>query len=118
MLLFDDQRRLTEHFQPEQAEVLAHILERQAERQTENLATKADIALIQKDIELLRQDMQLSNEGLRKDTRLDLEALRQETSLSLESLRKEMKELELKLTQRMFAGFGAVIAILGFLIKF
>lgn len=60
MLLFDDQKRLTETFTPEQAEVLAHILEKQAERQKEELATKRDLEQGLRELELrLKHDLTL-----------------------------------------------------------
>ena len=105
-IAFDTHRfvkNLTDHgFTEEQAEVLAN---EQVNLLNSNLSTKTDIALIQQDIEALRQatktDIALIHrdiEALRKETKADIaliqqdiEALRKETKADIEALRQSTK---------------------------
>jgi dsDNA-specific endonuclease/ATPase MutS2 len=54
-----------------------------------DLATKQDIANVQRDIAELRKETQQSIESLRKETQQGIESLRKETQQGIESLRKE-----------------------------
>ncbi len=76
-LAFDTHRfvkHLTENgFTEKQAEALAI---EQIKLLDGNLATKADIALIQRNIEALRQETGTSIEALRQETRANVEALK------------------------------------------
>lgn len=76
-LAFDTHRfvkHLTENgFTEKQAEALAI---EQIKLLDGNLATKADIALIQRNIEALRQETGTSIEALRQETRANIEALK------------------------------------------
>tara|TARA_E500000178_G_scaffold13326_1_gene12810 strand:+ start:97 stop:504 length:408 start_codon:yes stop_codon:yes gene_type:complete len=54
-----------------------------------DLATKQDIANVQRDIAELRKETQQSIESLRKETQQSIESLRKETQQGIESLRKE-----------------------------
>ena len=98
-IAFDTHRfvkNLTDHgFTEEQAEVLAN---EQVNLLNSNLSTKTDIALIQQDIEALRQAtktdialIQQDIEALRKETKADIEALRQATKADIEALRQATK---------------------------
>ena len=98
-IAFDTHRfvkNLTDHgFTEEQAEVLAN---EQVNLLNSNLSTKTDIALIQQDIEALRQAtktdialIQRDIEALRKETKADIEALRQATKTDIEALRQATK---------------------------
>ena len=57
MLLFDESKKLEEALGSKGAEIVAHILERQAaeqaKREQETLATKHDIALLRKEMQEL-----------------------------------------------------------------
>ena len=78
-------KHLTEKgFTEEQAEALA---DEQVNLLNSNLATKADIVIVQRDIETLRQE----TEALRQETKANMEALRQETKTNIEVLRQETK---------------------------
>ena len=90
-------------FTEEQAEALAT---EQVALLTSNLATKAELALVQREIEALRQETKANIETLRQETKAELalvqreiEALRQETKANIEALRQETKA-ELALVQR------------------
>ena len=91
-LAFDTHRfvkHLTENgFTEKQAEALAI---EQIKLLDGNLATKADIALIQRNIEALRQETGTSIEALRQETGTSIEALRQETRANVEALRQETR---------------------------
>ena len=54
-----------------------------------DLATKQDIANVQRDIAELRKETQQNIESLRKETQQSIESLRKETQQGIESLRKE-----------------------------
>jgi len=54
-----------------------------------DLATKQDIANVQRDIAELRKETQQNIESLRKETQQSIECLRKETQQGIESLRKE-----------------------------
>ena len=54
-----------------------------------DLATKQDIANVQRDIAELRKETQQGIESLRKETQQSIESLRKETQQGIESLRKE-----------------------------
>ena len=87
-------KHLTAHgFTEEQAEVLAteqvHLL-------NSNLATKADIVGVQREIEALRQA-----------TKADIETLRQATKVDIAGVQREIEALKVALLQWLF---GALIA--------
>ena len=89
-------------FTPEQAETIADTF---AEGITENLATKDDIALLQKDMKALDQKIDTSVEALHKDMKaLDhkidnsVEALDRKIDTSVEALRKDMVALKKDMT--------------------
>ena len=91
-------KRLREaEFTEKQAEALAAAV---AEIIESRLATKEDIALLQRDIEQLRAEVKRDIEGLRRET----EGLRVELKKDIEELRAElkrdMKELELRLEEK------------------
>ncbi len=91
---FDYARKLQKvGFSEEQAAVQVEALRTLVEH---DLATKQDIANVQRDIaeiykevETLRKETQQSIEALRKETQQSIEALRKETQQSIEALRKE-----------------------------
>ena len=98
-IAFDTHRfvkHLTENgFTEQQAEVLA---DEQVHLLNSNLATQADVAAIQREIEALRQETKADIEVLRQETKADIagvqreiEALRQETKADIEVLRQETK---------------------------
>ena len=74
-------------FTEEQAEALAI---EQVNLLNSNLATKADIAIIQRDIETLRQETKAAIEALRQETKTAIEALRQETKTNMEALKVDL----------------------------
>ena len=87
-------KRLTAHgFTEEQAEILAA---EQVNLLNSNLATKADIAEVQQEIETLRQA-----------TKADIEALRQATKVDIAGVRREIEALKVDLLKWLF---GALIA--------
>ena len=87
-------KRLTAHgFTEEQAEVLAA---EQVNLLNSNLATKADIAGVQQEIETLRLA-----------TKADIEALRQATKVDIAGVRREIEALKVDLLKWLF---GALIA--------
>jgi F0F1-type ATP synthase membrane subunit b/b' len=49
------------------------------------------IAIVQRDIEALRQETRANIETLRQETRANIEALRQETRANIETLRQETR---------------------------
>lgn len=106
-LAFDTHRfvkHLTENgFTEKQAEALAI---EQIKLLDGNLATKADIALIQRNIEALRQETGTSIEALRQETRANVEALRQETRANIEALKSDLLKWL----------FGALIAQSGLIV--
>ena len=55
-----------------------------------NLATKDDIALLRKDLEMLRQSVQQDIDALRQEMTSENAALRQEMASEIAALRKEM----------------------------
>ena len=89
-------KRLTEHgFTEEQAEALAN---EQVALLNSNLTTKADIAIVQRDIDALRQAtkadiaaVQRDIDALRQATKADIETLRQATKADIETLRQATK---------------------------
>ena len=94
-IAFDTHRfvkHLTAHgFTEQQAEVLA---DEQVHLLNTNLATQADVAVIQRDIAGVQRDIagvQRDIEGLRQETKAEMEALRQETKAEMEALRQETK---------------------------
>ena len=109
-------KRLTEHgFTEEQAEALAN---EQVALLNSNLTTKADIAIVQRDIDALRQAtkadiaaVQRDIDALRQATKADIETLRQATKTGIETLRQATKAdiatLKADLLKWMF---GAMIA--------
>ena len=109
-------------FTEEQAEALAT---EQGALLTSNLATKAELALVQREIEALRQEtkaelalVQREIEALRQETKAELalvqreiEALRQETKANIEALRQETKAAIEGLKSDLLKWlFGALIA--------
>ena len=91
-IAFDTHRfikNLTDHgFTEEQAEVLAN---EQVNLLNSNLATKTDIALIQRDIEVLRKETKAGIEALQQATKTDIEALQQATKTDIEALQQATK---------------------------
>ena len=82
-------KRLTEVGLDERiAETLA---DEQVKLLTSQLATKAELANIARDIERMRQETQSSIEQLRLETQSSTEQSRQETQSSIEQLRPEMQ---------------------------
>jgi len=73
---------------PEQAEGLADAV---AEAIQNDLATKADIAMVRTDIEALRLSTKTDLDALRLSTKTDLEALRLSTKTDLEALQLSTK---------------------------
>lgn len=67
-----------------------------------NLATKADVAEVQRDIE-----------SLRKETKTDIEALRKDTLIETTSIRKDIELLKRDLTIRLGGIMVTGVAILG-----
>ncbi|MHC1791783.1 hypothetical protein [Solidesulfovibrio sp.] len=57
-LLFDDSKRLEKAVGPEAAEVIAKLFESQDEAIRKDLATRHDIALVQKDIAVLQAEVE------------------------------------------------------------
>ena len=117
-LAFDTHRfvkHLTENgFTEKQAEALAI---EQIKLLDGNLATKADIALIQRNIEALRQETGTSIEALRRETRANVEALRQETRANVEALRQETRaNIEALKSDLLKWLFGALIAQSGLIV--
>ncbi len=119
-----DTHRFVKHltangFTEQQAEVLA---DEQVHLLNTNLATQADVAAIQRDIEALRQETKADIAGVRREievlrqetkadiagVRREIEVLRQETRTGLEALRQETKvEIE-ALRQETKAGLAEV----------
>ena len=99
-IAFDTHRfikNLTDHgFTEEQAEVLAN---EQVNLLNSNLATKTDIALIQRDIEVLRKETKAGIEALQQATKTDIEALQQATKTDIEALQQATKT-DIALIQR------------------
>ena len=86
-------KRLTAHgFTEEQAEVLAA---EQVNLLNSNLATKADIAGVQQEIETLRLATKADMEALRLATKADIEALRQATKADIAGVQQEIQTLRL-----------------------
>ena len=91
-------KRLTEHgFTERQAEALAN---EQVALLNGNLATKADVATIQRDIEALRQKTKADIEALRQETKAeiaaiqrDIEALRQGTRTDIAAIQRDIEAL-------------------------
>ncbi|MDD3579735.1 MAG: hypothetical protein PHW74_01795 [Desulfobacca sp.] len=94
-------------FSEKQAEALATAV---AEIIESRLATKEDVALLQRDIEQLRGEL-----------KRDIEELRGEVKRDIESLRRDMQELELRLkhdlTLRLGIMMTAAVAIVATLVK-
>ena len=112
-------KRLREaEFTEKQAEALATAV---AEIIESRLATKEDIALLQRDIEQLRAEVKRDIEELRRE----IEGLRVELKRDIEELRAEvkrdMKEMELRLkhdlTLRLGLMMTAAVAIVAALVK-
>ena len=98
-LIFDTHEDIQELVNSGMPEPQAETVVRQRVRLLErNLATKADIAATNANIETLRQetkaDIAATNaniETLRQETKANIEALRQETKADIEALRQETK---------------------------
>ncbi|MBW1953965.1 MAG: hypothetical protein JRI66_12955 [Deltaproteobacteria bacterium] len=112
-------KRLREaEFTEKQAEALATAV---AEIIESRLATKEDVALLQRDIEQLRAEVKRDIEELRRE----IEGLRVELKRDIEELRAEvkrdMKEMELRLkhdlTLRLGLMMTAAVAIVAALVK-
>ena len=103
-IAFDTHRfvkRLTENgFTEQQAEVLA---DEQVSLLNANLATQADIAVIQRDIAAIHQDI----DALRQETKADIEILRQETKASIAEVQRDIADIKSDLLKWMV---GALIA--------
>lgn len=93
-IAFDTHRfikNLTDHgFTEEQAEVLAN---EQVNLINSNLATKTDIALIQRDIEVLRKETKAGIEALQQATKTDIEALQQATKTDIALIQRDIEIL-------------------------
>ena len=98
-LIFDTHEDIQELVNSGMPEPQAETLVRQRVRLLErNLATKADIAATNANIEALRQGTKADIETLRQETKADIaatnaniETLRQETKANIEALRQETK---------------------------
>ncbi len=73
-------------FTEQQANTLIYF---HKDRVENDLASKKDILLLQKDIEGVRKDI----EQLRSETKKDIEALRSETKKDIEGVRKDIEQL-------------------------
>ena len=81
-------KRLTEHgFTEEQAEALAN---EQVALLNSNLTTKADIAIVQRDIDALRQATKTDIEALRQATKAGIESLQQATKADIATLKADL----------------------------
>ena len=100
-LIFDTHEDIQELVNSGMPEAQAETVVRQRVRLLErNLATKADIAATNANIETLRQETKADIEALRQETKADIEALRQETksgiaatNANIETLRQETEKL-------------------------
>ena len=123
-IAFDTHRfvkRLTENgFTEQQAEVLA---DEQVSLLNSNLATQADIAAIQRDIDALRQETKANIDALRQETqahivtvRQEIEVLRQETKASIAGVQRDIAEVKSDLIKwlvgALIAQGGVVVALL------
>ena len=100
-------------FTEEQAEALAT---EQVALLTSNLATKAELALVQREIEALRQEtkaelalVQREIEALRQETKANIEALRQETKAAIEGLKSDLLKW---LIGALIAQGGLIVALM------
>lgn len=84
-----------------EALVIAKVIEQYQENLAENTATKLDIELVRKDIELLRSE-----------TKKDIESLREETKQDIALVRKDLVLLEHKLTIKLTAIIAALMTFL------
>ncbi|MCY4502691.1 MAG: hypothetical protein OXE57_14135 [Alphaproteobacteria bacterium] len=116
-------------FDERQAAILVDTF---AEGMTETLATKADLELLRGDLEkteeslraeiekseaALRNDLEKSEAALRGDLEKTEAALRAEIEKSETSLRGEMRELEQRMTIRLGAMMVGAVALIVVLIK-
>ncbi len=76
----------------------------------ENLATKADMAVLRSDVEHLRGDMEKMDASLRGE--MGKMALRTDLEKTEASLRGELSKLEQRMTIRLGAAIAAAVAIL------
>ena len=90
-----------------QQEIETFRLATKADIEALRLATKADIAGVQQEIETLRQATKADIEALRLATKADIEALRQATKVDIAGVRREIETLKVDLLKWLF---GALIA--------
>ena len=90
-----------------QQEIETFRLATKADIEALRLATKADIAGVQQEIETLRQATKADIEALRQATKADIEALRQATKVDIAGVRREIETLKVDLLKWLF---GALIA--------
>ena len=90
--IFDNHEDIQELVKSGMPEPQAETVVRQRVRLLErNLATKADIAATNANIETLRQETNANIEILRQETNANIVTLRQETKTDIETLRQETK---------------------------
>ena len=93
-LIFDTHEDIQELVNSGMPEPQAETVVRQRVRLLErNLATKADIAATNANIETLRQETKADIETLRQETKAGIEALRLETKANIDMLRQETEKL-------------------------
>ena len=93
-LIFDTHEDIQELVNSGMPEPQAETVVRQRVRLLErNLATKADIAATNANIETLRQETKAYIETLRQETKAGIEALRLETKANIDTLRQETEKL-------------------------
>ena len=97
-------------FTEEQAEVLAT---EQVNILNSNLATKVEIAAVQRDIENLRQGTQVEIAGLGQGTQSEIVGLGQDLQAEIAGLRRSIKALKVDLLEWLF---GAMIAQTGLIV--
>ena len=90
-----------------QQEIETFRLATKADIEALRLATKADIAGVQQEIETLRLATKADIEALRQATKADIEALRQATKVDIAGVRREIETLKVDLLKWLF---GALIA--------
>ncbi len=117
-IAFDTHRfvkNLTAHgFSEEQAEALAT---EQVNLLNSNLATKADIAEVRREIEALRQETKADIEVLRQGTKADIEVLRQETKAEIAGVRRDIEALKVDLLKWLFGAMFVQVGLIVTLLK-
>ncbi len=117
-IAFDTHRfvkNLTAHgFSEEQAEALAT---EQVNLLNSNLATKADIAEVRREIEVLRQETKADIEVLRQGTKADIEVLRQGTKAEIAGVRRDIEALKVDLLKWLFGAMFVQVGLIVTLLK-